>query len=124
MDRQAATNFVIRELGRHRSRDEVTRALTEHVGCAWDEAQNFVDHVQFEQRTRIAARQSPLLLFFGTTTITTGTALVLFYGSAVAFRLSMHMLPSYNQLALVLTGLAMISGAIIGLWRSIRSMWK
>lgn len=124
MNRAEAAQFVIRELGNHRSLDEVVRAVTEHVGCSWDEAQHFVQHVQFEHRTKIAARQSPLLLFLGIITIVAGSLLVLANVSLIVHRLSMQTMPSYNNLALLGTGLAMVAGATIGLWQSIRAMWK
>ncbi len=124
MNQQEAIDFVVVELGKHRSKDEVTRLLTERVGCSWDEAQQFVYHVQFEHRTKIAAHQSPLLILLAIVTIVSGLGLSGYYGSAIYFRLSMHALPGYGQFMYTLMGLSMVVGACIGLWQSIRAMWK
>lgn len=124
MNQQDAIDFVVGELGKHRSADEVTRLLTERVGCPWDEAQQFVHHVQFQQRTRIAVHQSPLLILLAIVTIVSGLALSGYYGSGIYFRLRMHALPGYGQFVYTFMGLAMILGACIGLWQSIRAMWK
>lgn len=124
MNREEATRFVIRELGKHRSDDEVIRELTERTGCSWDEARYFVHYVKFDHRTTIAARQSPLLVFLAIITIIIGGALVLGNTSVIIYYLRLQMLPGYNHIALLCTGLAMIAGATIGLWQSIRAMWK
>lgn len=124
MNQQEAIDFVVVELGKHRSKDEVTRLLTERVGCSWDEAQQFVYRVQFEHRTKIAAHQSPLLILLAIVTIVSGLALSGYYGSAIYFRLSRHALPGYGQFVYTLMGLSMVAGACIGLWQSIRAMWK
>lgn len=122
MNREEATNFVIQELGKHRSAEEVTRELTMYVGCSWGEAEEFVNNVQFQKRTSIAARQAPLLIFLGVLTLIGGIALVAYDGYKIAYLLGSGGIPGYRTFVLFLTGLAMVGGSSIGLVQSVKNM--
>ncbi len=73
---QVLVDFVVHEFGRHRSRDEVTRALSEQHRLPWAEAQALVAKVSQEKRRSIAVRQSPFLIFLGVATLIGGCFLV------------------------------------------------
>jgi hypothetical protein len=128
---QAAIDFVIREFGRHRSRDEIIRTMSEQHGYAWKEAEQFVSMVETDHRRAIAARQSPFLIFLGVITIIGGCILAARAGYVLYgfyFRLNAASILSARSLVLMcgqlVTGIAMMLGATIGLGQTIKSLWS
>jgi len=65
MDQNAATQYVIRELGRHTQRNDIIMRLCEQLKCSWPDAEKFIRHVEQNNRKAIVARQSPLLILIG-----------------------------------------------------------
>ncbi len=124
MNREEATAFVIRELGNHRGSEEVIRELTLYTGCSWPEAEEFVNRVQIQQRTTIATRQAPLLLFLGIVTLITGIVLSGYSVYTLTYLVGQGYVPSGRFIGLFLTGLTMIGGSSIGLVQCIRSMFR
>jgi hypothetical protein len=124
MNREEATAFVIRELGKHRGPEDITRELSMYAGCSWPEAEEFVNRVRFQKRTTIAARQAPLLLFLGIVTLIIGIAISGYSGYGIAYLISNDYIPSTRIIGVFLTGLAMIGGSSIGLVQCVRSMFR
>jgi hypothetical protein len=79
MDEQVATDYVVRELGKHRNRSDIIVALCQHDLLSWDQADAFVSKVEKEQRRRIAGGQATLLIILGLGTIVFGMFLVFRY---------------------------------------------
>jgi len=128
---QALADFIVREFGRHRSRDEIVRALSEEHRMAWGEAEALVARVANERHRSIAARQSPFLIFLGIATIIGGCILV---GRGI-FVLSLlrsdpTLLRSMNPRAMGITiaqmglGVVMVLGALLGLGQTIKGLFK
>lgn len=65
MDREKATEFVVKELGKHHSRNEIIVALCEQMGLNWREAELLVQEIESQQDRAIAIRQSPVLITLG-----------------------------------------------------------
>jgi hypothetical protein len=98
MNQQEATRFVIRQLGRHQSRNDIIRGLCERGRFDWRQAEQFVYRVENEHRRQIAARQMPFILFVAFATIIGGVVFVAIGG----FYFSC-------------TGSAMVLGGLIGI---------
>jgi hypothetical protein len=130
---QAVVDFVVREYGRHRSRDEIIRALSQQYRLAWDDAQELTAKVEREHRRRIAARQSPFFIFLGVVTIIGGLVLTgrgMFVLYALYFNTTHGVVSVPNPQALwfvigqMFTGIAMVAGATIGLGQTIKGLFK
>jgi len=120
-------DFVVAEFGKHTGREAVVRAVAERFGQSWEDAEKFVRYVEREHGGKVARRQSPLLLFMGISTLLIGLALVLSNGwwlylelrglAPITRRLD-------NQLIAFGTGIAMVSGAGLGLYQLLREMLR
>jgi predicted phage tail protein len=107
--------FVIYQLGGHRSRDEVVRTLCERRSWNWRQAERLVRRVEIEHHSKIAARQSPLVIGLGVGSVVVGAALI-FYTAYLALNGEVG---QYNP-GIFVTGLAMVLGGIAGIWRAVR----
>jgi hypothetical protein len=121
MDQNAATQYVIRELGRHTQRNDIILYLCEQLKCSWSDAEKFIRDVEQKNRKTIAARQSPLLIVIGVFTVIGGLVLAgyglyeLSHGVLVIGLLSA---PTPTPL-IVLVGLGMMAGGGYGVLREI-----
>lgn len=78
MNEQALTHLVIKELSKHKSREQVVRTLCEQRILAWTEAEAFVIRVERSHRRQIASGKSPFVLGLAVMGIVGGIALVIF----------------------------------------------
>lgn len=128
---QALADVIVREFGRHRSRDEIIRALSQEHHMAWADAEALVAQVANTRRRSIAARQSPFLIFLGVATLIGGCFLV---GRGIfllsLFQSDPSLIRSVNPRAMGITiaqmgvGVMMVLGSLIGLWQTIRGLFK
>ncbi len=123
MDQQQATEFIIRELGKHRGHDEIIHEICEQTGWPWKKVRHFVRRVEVQHQDQIVTRQSPLLILMGVSSIIVGLFLVSFIVYA-------YMSGAYSDLEarppnpfFALVGLGMIIGGIAGIWRTV-SLWR
>lgn len=128
MDHAEATEFVVRELGKHRSRDDIIRTLCEQAEFDWRQATQFVRRVETEHGQRIAMRQSPLIVILGVGTILAGIVITLWVtvetlNGTIIFLLSLP-IPYLGNLVYFTTGLGMIAGGCLGLWQTIKALWS
>jgi hypothetical protein len=72
MDEQLATAFVIRELAKHRNRNDIIMALCQHDQLNWEQAEAFVTQVEQTHRRKITGGQAPLLIVIGLVLIIAG----------------------------------------------------
>ena len=132
---QEVVDFVVREYGRHRSRDEIIRALSEQHHLAWGVAQELMAKVEQDHRKTIAVRQNPFFIFLGIATIIGGCVLaarggfILYYMYHNATELGgMAAIPDPRALwfgaGQLITGIAMVLGATIGLGQTIKELFK
>lgn len=131
--RQAAIDYVIRAYGSHRSRDEIVRGLSIDHGIAWDDARNLVFEIERKHRRKIAARQSPFYIFLGVITILGGAFLAgragfSFYYMYDNINSGIVFIPDPRAIVFLIgqlvTGIAMVLGATIGLGQTIKSLFK
>jgi len=128
MNQQEATEFVIRELGKHRQRNDIIQKLCETGGINWGNAEKFVRRVETENRSAIALKQSPLITLIGMGTIILGLALTLWIAietlqGFIIFFLSFPV-PYLGNIFYFLMGLAMIIGGMWGMWDTIVRIWN
>jgi hypothetical protein len=130
---QAVVYFVVREFGRHRSRDEIIRALSQDYGLAWGEAQELIARVERQHRTRIARRQSPFFIFLGVATLIggialTGRGILVIYALYFNTAHGIVRIPDPRAVAIIVgqmfTGIAMVAGSLVGLGQTIKGLFK
>jgi hypothetical protein len=126
MNRQEATNFVIRELGKHRQRNDILQKLCETGGINWKEAEKFIEQVEAENMGAIALRQSPLVTLIGICTALGGLGLMIWVALAtlqgtIIFFLN---IPYLGNLSYFFTGLVMMVAGLWGMWETILRIWN
>jgi hypothetical protein len=114
---EETVEFVIRELARHRSRDNIVNMLCEQTGGGWREVERFVRRVEIEHHDTIAARQSPLVIMLGAGSIVVGAAMTLY-----SVYLIMNAQIDEFSVGLLITGPALLVGGIAGIWRVVSMM--
>ena len=128
MDRQQATEFIIKELKRQRQSNDIIMDLCQKTGASWEQGQRFVQKVEVEHRREITAGTTPLLVMIGVAIILGGlglTAYAVYYTlDGTLFRAPGIPIPGSGNLAYTGTGLAMIAGGTIGILRALRQLVK
>jgi hypothetical protein len=122
MKKEEAVNFVIQELGKHHSENEITMALCQKTGMTWHQAEQFIHQVQAEHKHTISSHQSPLLIVMGVAFVLIGLGLIfynlefivsLFNKDALGLALSARSV--YYRIGSIITGFGMAIGGSIGL---------
>lgn len=126
MNRQQATDFVIRELGKHRQRNDIIQRLCETSGINWKEAEKFVQQVEAENTSTIALRQSPLVTLVGIGTAIGGLGLMawIVWETLQGAVITLFYVPYLGNLSYFFTGLAMMVAGIWGMWETILKIWN
>lgn len=126
MNRQQATDFVIRELGKHRQRNDIVQRLCETSGINWKEAEKFVQQVEAENTSTIALRQSPLVTLVGIGTAIGGLGLMswIVWETLQGAVITLFYVPYLGNLSYFFTGLAMMVAGIWGMWETILKIWN
>lgn len=125
------TDLIIKELGRHHSRNEIIVAVCEKGGLDWPQAEKLIEQVEQEHKRDIATRQSPLLILISAATIIAGMGLaaygILFFVEFFQVDLlerALLLRTGYYKMISLLTGLAMFGGGSYGLWKTILPLLK
>lgn len=121
------TAFIIKELSKHRDRNDIVRRVSKHGGLHRKDAERFVTLVEARHRRIIAntRHQTPWLLFLSIGTLLLGIGLLAFNLQLVLAFFQKDVLGqvltlrsnSYQVIGLI-TGLGMTLGGLIGLWKS------
>lgn len=130
MDDPVLTEYVIRELGRNVSHNDLIYDLCQRTGQSWELVSKFVADVEQKHSRVIARKQSPLFFIIGIGIFLGG--LWLFCGGLLYFvnflqGKSISLNPfdlrrDYITLIRLGTGLAMIVGSSIGMIRLVLSI--
>jgi hypothetical protein len=121
MENAEITQFIIRELGRHRSHNDITTSVCERTGLRWDEAEKVVADVQINHHGEITGRQNKLLIYIGILTVIGGFGLTIWV-LAITFQwwsIYFRYLPipySINVILLVV-GVVTTFGGVFGLMK-------
>ena len=129
MESEQLTNFIIKELSRQTTRQNLVSKLCERTTLSWGEAEALIKDVEAQHRRKIATRQSPLLVFLSIGTLLLGLGLLiynieffihLFQGSTVEQLLIVRR--GYYMLVQIATGLGMTAGGLYGLWQTLAAL--
>ena len=128
MNKQEATDFVIRELGKHHQRNDIIQKLCETGGINWRDAEKFVRQVEAENTGTIALKQSPMVILIGIGTTLGGLVLMILIAIGtlqgyIIFFLSFPV-PYLGNIVYFFTGLAMMAGGIWGMRETILRIWN
>ncbi len=128
MNEAELSEYVIVQLGKHVSRNELVFQLCQSTGMSWPQADSFVRQVEAQQGSQIAVRQSPLFLVVGIGILIGGIALIFFSANYFLYIYNTGMTGAldvrrdYRAVVGLVTGIAMVLGSLIGLWRVFLSM--
>jgi hypothetical protein len=125
------TNLIIKELGRHHSRNELIRSVCEQGSLDWKEAERLIQQVKEQHKHAIARRQSPILLLISFATVVAG---IVFFFYSIQFFIDFFLgetldkllsLPSgYYKLVALPAGFGMVIGGLIGVWKTLLSLFE
>ncbi len=119
-------DLIVEGFVRHRSRNDIIQAACERGGLEWEDSERLVQQVEIERAHAIARGQSPLLLLLSAATVAAGVLIAnyslefvrdIFEGDLVTKLVLLG--SSFYPLGLTLTGLAMIAGGLIGMWKTL-----
>ena len=74
MDPAKLAEDVVRDLARHRSRNDIILSVCQSAGMNWADAERFIRQVEVNQGQTIASRQMPLLVVLAVLGILGGLA--------------------------------------------------
>jgi hypothetical protein len=121
MNKEEVRNIIIAQLGRHRDRNDLLTVLSRDLNIDWKQAEQLVRDVEASHRQVIARRQSPLLIILGLGVIIGGFALTTYgiwdfwiFSQLDTTEQFIHSESLYLSGGGMVTGLAMITGGIIG----------
>jgi hypothetical protein len=80
MDEQQMTQWVVKQLGRHRAAKDIVQELAMNGDLSWRDAERFVAKVQETHGKQIARAQSPLFVFFGVMLLLGGIGYMAYIG--------------------------------------------
>lgn len=130
MNNEELTDLIVKGLSKHQDRKEIIRTVCEQSYLNWNEADRLVEEVATQNKTKIAARQSPLLIFLSIGTLVFGLGLlaynvqfvmVFFQRDTLGQILSLQ--SGYYRLGTLATGLGMTVGGLYGLWKTLASLF-
>ncbi len=128
MDKEKATEFVVKELGKHHNRNDIIVTLCEQMKLNWREAELFVQEIESQQARAISIRQSPIVIILGVGILLVGIwttfdnsfyFMNFFLSKHDAFTVegALELRTVYVRIGALLTGLAMTTGGLIGSWQ-------
>ena len=128
MQKEEITAFVVDELGKHHSRNEIIRRLCERTGMMWPDAEKLVRQIEADHGQDIRARQSPLLVALSVAIFIGGLGLILYCAVYFINLAKFDTIPNPRYVVYAIgalfTGIGMIAGAVIGLWRTIQELFE
>lgn len=128
MNRQQATDYVIRELGKHHDPNNIIQKLCELGGMDWRTAEKFVRQVEAEHTRDIALRQSPIVTLVGIGTALGGTGLMIWVTLATLQGYIIYFLnfpvPYLGNITYFFIGLIMMIAGLWGMWETILRIWN
>ena len=126
------TDFVIAQIAKHETLDNIVLKLCEVSGMSWAEARTFAERVEQESRPQIARRQRPILLLAGAISLLIGGYLAYNSASSLATLFGTMGSPSENLLSYLLSTpelarrlitLAIATAMLVGgLWGTVRAL--
>jgi hypothetical protein len=133
MNKEKVTEFVISELGKHHSRNEIITTLCEKGRLHWSEAEKLVQEIEAEHGHTITARQSPIIIVLGVGLLIIGIGLTIYNAIFfINFFQTQHEVISVNSVfdaraiyyrsGALIAGILMIIGGLSGSWKTISDL--
>jgi hypothetical protein len=119
MDPATLTEHVVRDLSRHRSRNDILMSICNASGMDWTEAQRFLHQVEQNQGEAIAARRRPLLVIMSLVAIvggllTAGGVVIATLDGWIVFLLQLP-IPYLGNVVYFSLGVLAFVGGLVGL---------
>ena len=130
MTTEELSKLIIKELSQHHNRNDIITKVCDQSTLTWKEADNLITEVQAQNKRKITARQSPILIILSIGTLLLGVGLLayniqfligFFQKDTVGQILSLQ--SSYYKLAGLITGLVMTVGGFYGLWKTLTGLF-
>ena len=119
------TALIIKELGKHRDRNQIIQRVCERSELNWQEAERLIVLVEARHRRTIVVRQTPSMLFLSIGTLLLGIGLLAFNMQILAAFFQTDLLSqvlsvqgNYYRILGLITGLGMTVGGAVGLWKA------
>lgn len=127
MDTEQATQFVLREIARYTTYDDIALALSKRYDLKWDEAMAFVRQVESANYDTLQRGHKRFLVLLGGTVLVAGVglAVTMLISPLAGWRFDLVIsnlleLPYGGNVSLFLAGVAMIIGGLRGTLRAMR----
>jgi hypothetical protein len=121
MDERQARAYIVEELGKQRGRNDILLTLCREMDIEWKQADQMIREIEAFDSQQIASRQSPLLIFLGLAVILGGlvptTYGIWYFWTFTQLEATQQLIESqymYITAGGMVTGLAMITGGVIG----------
>lgn len=131
MQKEEITAYVVKELGKHHSRNEIIQHLCEQTGMMWPEAEKLVRHVAANHSQEIKTRQSPLMIALAAVIVIGGLGLIVYcavYFLALAqddrAATGRSVQGAVYAVGALFTGISMVAGGLIGLRKTIQELFE
>ena len=128
MNKEQATDFVVRELGKMNEKNNIIQKLCESTNMNWSQAENFVQQIETEYAVKISSKQNPIVGVISGCTTLIGLGVLIFVifttwqGNILVF-LKIP-IPYSGNAFLFLAGLGMLVGGIRGMWGLLTRIWN
>jgi uncharacterized membrane protein len=130
MNKEELTNLIIKELSRHKDRKEIVQKVCEQSTLNWGEAERLIEELASQNKRKIAASQSPLLIFLSIGTLVLGIGLLTYNVKFVMEFFQKDMMgqilslqSGYYRVATLVTGLGMTIGGFYGMWNTLAALF-
>ena len=124
MDKEKVKAFIISELAKHHDRNDIILTLCQKLGMTWNDADLLIQEVELYHGKAVAQKQSPFMLALGAGILIGGLALTYFgvdyFVAATRYpEMLVDVRSAYIMGGSLLTGLGMIGGSILGMWKNV-----
>lgn len=130
MTNEELSKLIIKELSQHHNRNDIISKICDQSMLTWKEADNLITDVESQNKRKIAARQTPLLIFFSIGIFLAGIWLLVYN---IQFILSfphrdllgqiLSAESGYYRIIQLVTGLGMTVGGLYGMWKTIAALF-
>lgn len=126
MDTAKVAEAVVRDLSRHRGRNDIVMDFCHSTGMDWKQAEAFVSQVEQSNQQTIARRQAPLLMVLAGIAIVGGFSTILAMADATvrgtAIYLPYLLIPYAGNAVYFGLGVLGVAGGLFGLVTLLRQL--
>jgi hypothetical protein len=124
MDKEKLKVYIVDRLAKHHDRNDIMLTLCQKLGITWTDAEMLIQEVELYHGKAVAQKQSPFLMILGAGILVGGLTLTYFgvdYFVAVTRypEMIIDVRSAYIMGGSLLTGLGMIGGSILGMWKNV-----